>query len=96
MRQGSSQDRPIRSTCKVVRDEPPSLYDIRARSISSVCPDLSWVIRDYIYLAVERIAKIIGDFGYIKVKQQIAEFAEAAALAGNTHTELATIFVFII
>ncbi len=58
--------------------------------------DLSWgVIRHYIDLAVERIAKIIGDFGYVKVKQQVAEFAEAAALAGNAHTELAAIFVFI-
>jgi len=59
--------------------------------------DLPWgVIRHYIYLAVESIAKIIRDFGYIKVKQQVAEFTEVAALAGNAHTELAAIFIFII
>ena len=59
--------------------------------------DLPWdVIRHYIYLAVERITKIIRAFGCIKVKQQVAEFAEAATLAGNAHTELAAIFSFIV
>ena len=59
--------------------------------------DLPWgMICHDIYLAVERIAKIIRDFGYIKVKQQVAEFAEVAALAGNAHTELAAVFIFII
>src|SRR5947207_15040655 len=59
--------------------------------------DLPWgMICHDIYLAVERIAKIIRDFGYIKVKQQVAEFAEVAALVGNAHTELAAVFIFII
>ena len=83
--------------CKMVRDEPSACMTFGLDPFRLRVMDLPWgVIRHYIYLAVESIAKIIRDFGYIKVKQQVAEFTEVAALAGNAHPELAAIFIFII
>src|SRR5437660_5996695 len=83
--------------CKMVRDEPSAYMTFGLDPFRLALLDLPWgVIRHYIYLAVERITKIIRAFGCIKVKQQVAEFAEAATLAGNAHTELAAIFIFIV
>ena len=83
--------------CKMVRDEPSAYMTFGLDPFHLGLLDLPWgVIRHYIYLAVERITKIIRAFGYIKIKQQVAEFAEAVTLAGNARTELAAIFIFIV
>src|SRR2546425_7356488 len=50
----------------------------------------------YIDFAVKSIAKIIGDFGDVTIKQQITEFAEGTARVGQAHPELANVLAFVL
>ena len=50
----------------------------------------------YIDFAVKGIAKIIGDFGDVTIKQQITEFAEGTARVGQAHPELANVLAFVL
>ena len=88
---------PVLGSIVTARAEPTTKLKNSPSKSSLRVLDLPWgVIRHYIDLAVERIAKIIRDFGYVKVKQQVAKLAEVAGLIGNAHTELAAIFIFIL
>src|SRR5437763_1519751 len=53
------------------------------------------ILRYHIDLTVKGVAKIIGDFSDVTIKQQITEFAERTARIGHAHPELTNVLAFV-